>query len=136
MFTNVLIKLKKKVTTLLELYPKGIAEFKRITEMLDIDPDVVDKEEAQSVDKLNGDIAFNEVTFGYEKTQRPVLNNLSFNVHAGETIAFVGSSGAGKTTICSLIPRFYDVDKGNITIDGLDLREIGRASCRERWCAT
>src|SRR5699024_1987606 len=117
---------------LLELYPKGIAGFKRFTEMLDIDPDVVDKEEAQSVDKLNGDIAFNEVTFGYEKTQRPVLNNLSFNVHAGETIAFVGSSGAGKTTICSLIPRFYDVDKGNITIDGLDLRDMTKESLRHQ----
>ncbi|HLR02316.1 MAG TPA: ABC transporter ATP-binding protein [Virgibacillus sp.] len=132
LFTNVLFKPIQKVTALLELYPKGIAGFKRFTEMLDIDPDVVDKEEAQSVDKLNGDIAFNEVTFGYEKTQRPVLNNLSFNVHAGETIAFVGSSGAGKTTICSLIPRFYDVDKGNITIDGLDLRDMTKESLRHQ----
>lgn len=132
LFTNVLFKPIQKVTALLELYPKGIAGFKRFTEMIDIHPDVVDKEDAQSVDTLSGNIAFNNVTFGYEKTQRPVLNELSFNVHAGKTIAFVGSSGAGKTTICSLIPRFYDVDEGSITIDGIDLRDMTKESLRHQ----
>src|SRR5699024_5604424 len=132
LFTNVLFKPIQKVTALLELYPKGIAGFKRFTEMIDTDPEVVDKEGAKAVDMLSGDISFSNVTFGYEKTQPPVLDDLSFNVHAGETIAFVGSSGAGKTTICSLIPRFYDVNEGSITIDGIDIRDMTKESLRHQ----
>src|SRR5699024_9066546 len=100
--------------------------------MIDTDPEVVDKEGAKAVDMLSGDISFSNVTFGYEKTQPPVLDDLSFNVHAGETIAFVGSSGAGKTTICSLIPRFYDVNEGSITIDGIDIRDMTKESLRHQ----
>ncbi|GAQ17919.1 multidrug export ATP-binding/permease protein [Oceanobacillus picturae] len=130
LFVNVLFNPIQKITALLELYPKGMAGFKRFLDLMDVEPDVDNKPDAKKVEDLKGNIAFNEVTFAYEKTQRPVLNELSFSINAGETIAFVGPSGAGKTTICSLIPRFYDVDQGGITIDGLDLRDMTKESLR------
>ncbi|WP_042220909.1 ABC transporter ATP-binding protein [Oceanobacillus manasiensis] len=130
LFVNVLFNPIQKITALLELYPKGMAGFKRFMDLMDVEPDVDNKPDAKEVETLKGDIAFNDVTFAYEKTQRPVLNDLSFSIKAGETIAFVGPSGAGKTTISSLIPRFYDVDQGSITIDGLDLRDMTKESLR------
>ncbi|WP_430789610.1 ABC transporter ATP-binding protein [Virgibacillus flavescens] len=132
LFTNVLFKPIEKISALLELYPKGMAGFKRFTDLLDVSPEVVNRKDAQEVTSLKGNIQFNQVTFGYEKTQAPVLNNLNFSVNAGETIAFVGPSGAGKTTICSLIPRFYDVRAGSITIDGIDLRDMTKESLRHQ----
>ncbi|CDO04820.1 Putative multidrug export ATP-binding/permease protein [Oceanobacillus picturae] len=130
LFVNVLFNPIQKITALLELYPKGMAGFKRFMDLMDVEPDVDNKPDAKKVEDLKGNIAFHDVTFAYEKTQRPVLNELSFSINAGETIAFVGPSGAGKTTICSLIPRFYDVDQGGITIDGLDLRDMTKESLR------
>ncbi|WP_404456826.1 ABC transporter ATP-binding protein [Oceanobacillus kapialis] len=130
LFVNVLFNPIQKITALLELYPKGMAGFKRFMDLMDMEPDVEDKADAKKVETLKGNIAFNKVTFAYEKTQRPVLNDLSFSINAGETIAFVGPSGAGKTTICSLIPRFYDVDQGGISIDGLDIRDMTKESLR------
>lgn len=132
LFTNVLFKPIEKITALLELYPKGMAGFKRFIELLDVAPDVVNRKDASVVSYLNGDIRFDDVTFTYEKTQKPVLKSLDFTVHAGETVAFVGPSGAGKTTICSLIPRFYDVNSGGITIDGIDLRNMTKESLRRQ----
>lgn len=129
LFTNVLIKPIDKISTLLELYPKGMAGFKRFTEMLDQHPEISDLPNAIEVNKLNGDIVFENVSFSYDNNKK-VLNEISFNVKAGETIALVGPSGAGKTTICSLIPRFYDVESGAITIDGIDLRDMTQQSLR------
>ncbi|GAA0608057.1 ABC transporter ATP-binding protein [Virgibacillus siamensis] len=132
LIVNVLFKPIEKISALLELYPKGMAGFKRFTDMLDIAPDVVDREDAKTVESLTGRITFEDVTFAYEKTQSPVLHDLSFGIQKGETVAFVGPSGAGKTTICSLIPRFYDVDRGSIMIDGIDLREMTKESLRKQ----
>ena len=131
LYVNVLIKPIEKISALLELYPKGMAGFKRFTELLDEEPDIEDEKNAKVVNDLQGNIAFQDVTFTYEKTQAPVLKNLSFQVKSGETVAFVGPSGAGKTTICSLIPRFYDVNKGAITIDGIDIRRMTMRSLRK-----
>ncbi|WP_164670528.1 ABC transporter ATP-binding protein [Virgibacillus doumboii] len=132
LIVNVLFKPIEKISALLELYPKGMAGFKRFTDILDVDPDVVDRDDATAVPSLNGNIAFEDVTFSYEKTQAPVLKSLSFNINKGQTIAFVGPSGAGKSTICSLIPRFYDVDQGSIKIDGMDLRDMTKESLRSQ----
>jgi len=132
LYVNVLFNPIQKITALLELYPKGMAGFQRFVDLLDVSPDVKDKENAKEVGTLKGDISFHNVTFGYEKTQAPVLNELSFDIKAGQTVAFVGSSGAGKTTICSLIPRFYDVTSGSITIDGIDVRDITKKSLRQQ----
>ncbi|GGN57596.1 MULTISPECIES: ABC transporter ATP-binding protein [Oceanobacillus] len=131
LLTNVLTTPINKITALLELYPKGMAGFKRFTEMLDVDPDVKNRPDAVEVDKLQGNIEFKNVTFGYEENKPAVLDNLNLNVHAGETVAFVGPSGAGKTTISSLIPRFYDVDDGSIFIDGIDIRDMTKESLRK-----
>jgi len=127
---NVLTNPINKITALLEMYPKGMAGFKRFMEMLNVDPDVKDRPNAADVDNLHGDIAFEHVTFGYEEDKTAVLNDLSLQIHAGETVAFVGPSGAGKTTISSLIPRFYDVQGGSIKIDGMDIRDMTKRSLR------
>ncbi len=132
LFVNVLFTPIQKITALLELYPKGMAGFKRFVDLLDVEPDVQNREDAKHVDYLHGNIAFNQVTFAYEKTQKPVLNEMNFSIHAGETVAFVGPSGAGKTTICSLIPRFYDVAAGQVTIDGMDIRNMTKESLRKQ----
>ncbi|OEC00704.1 multidrug ABC transporter ATP-binding protein [Lysinibacillus sphaericus] len=129
LYTNVLIKPIDKISALLELYPKGMAGFKRFRELIEQEPEVQDRDDAQPVTHLCGDISFKNVDFNYDAS-KAVLKDISFDVRAGQTIAFVGPSGAGKTTICSLIPRFYDVHHGAITIDGLDVRDMTQASLR------
>jgi len=129
LYTNVLIKPIDKISALLELYPKGMAGFKRFRELIEQEPEVQDRDGAQPVTHLCGDISFKNVDFNYDAS-KAVLKDISFDVRAGQTIAFVGPSGAGKTTICSLIPRFYDVHHGAITIDGLDVRDMTQASLR------
>ncbi len=131
LYTNVLIKPIEKISALLELYPKGMAGFKRFQELLAQEPEIKEKPNAIAVPYLHGDIEFKNVSFSYEK-DKPILRNISFKIHAGQTTAFVGPSGAGKTTICSLIPRFYDVDSGSITIDGIDIRNMTLRSLREQ----
>lgn len=131
LYVNVLFKPVDKISALMELYPKGMAGFKRFTELLDQEPDVKDKKDAIDVPNLRGDIQFHQVSFQYEKN-KPVLKNINLRIKAGETVAFVGPSGAGKTTICSLIPRFYDVDEGSITIDGIDIRDMTKESLRKQ----
>ena len=132
LYVNVLFRPVEKISALLELYPKGMAGFKRFTDILDTAPDIVNRKGAKKVGSLKGHITFDKVTFGYEKTQQPVLKAMSFMVNAGETVALVGPSGAGKTTISSLIPRFYDVDSGQITIDGMDIRDMTKESLRSQ----
>lgn len=118
----------EKMIAVLEIYPKGIAGFKRYTELLDTEPDIVDAPDAVEVSGLRGDIRYQNVSFGYgDKT---VLNDISFDIRAGETVAFVGPSGAGKTTLASLLPRFYDVQAGSILIDGMDIRKMTLESLR------
>ncbi|KGR85970.1 ABC transporter ATP-binding protein [Lysinibacillus boronitolerans] len=129
LYTNVLIKPIDKISALLELYPKGMAGFKRFRELIEQEPEIQDREDAKAIKHLDGNISFNHVHFNYDASKL-VLNDISFDVKAGQTIAFVGPSGAGKTTICSLIPRFYEVTKGTITIDGIDIRNMTQASLR------
>lgn len=131
LYTNVLIKPIDKISALLELYPKGMAGFKRFQEMLNEQPEVQDKPNAIDVDYLHGDIKFENVTFLYEG-DKVILDDISFELKAGEMTAFVGPSGAGKTTICSLIPRFYDVTSGAISIDGIDIRDMSKRSLRDQ----
>lgn len=131
LYVNVLFKPIDKISAILELYPKGMAGFKRFTELMDQSPDVVDREDAIEVTSLKGNIAFSDVTFSYDEN-KPVLQGIDLQINHGETVAFVGPSGAGKTTICSLIPRFYDVNNGSITIDGIDIREMTKKSLRSQ----
>jgi ATP-binding cassette subfamily B protein len=119
----------EKINAVLETYPKGIAGFRRYTELLDTQPDIADAADAIAVSGLKGDIRYNSVSFGYGG-DRTVLRDISLEIRAGETVAFVGPSGAGKTTICSLLPRFYEADAGSITIDGIDIRRMTLSSLR------
>ena len=119
----------EKMTQVLEMYPKGIAGFKRYLELLATEPDIQDAPDAIEVANLRGDIRYENVTFGYTP-DRPVFRDLNLTIHAGETIAFVGPSGAGKTTISSLLPRFYEISGGRITIDGIDIKTMTLASLR------
>ncbi|WP_456272323.1 ABC transporter ATP-binding protein [Bacillus sp. AK031] len=129
LYLNALFKPIDKISALLELYPKGMAGFKRFAELMDEEPDIENKPDAIEAPALRGDIRFRNVSFGYENN-RTILNDLSFSIQAGTTVAFVGPSGAGKTTICSLIPRFYDVEAGAITVDGIDIRDMTKESLR------
>jgi len=119
----------EKIGAVVETYPKGIAGFRRYCDLLGTEPDIVDRPDAVPAPPLRGDIRFEGVSFGYTPG-RPVLCDLSFSIRAGETIALVGPSGAGKTTLCSLIPRFYEGQSGRILIDGRDVRDVTLASLR------
>jgi ATP-binding cassette, subfamily B, bacterial len=119
----------EKINSVLESYPKGIAGFKRYVELLDIVPDIADSLDAVEVSDLRGEIRYENVSFGYTP-ERPVFRGINLTIYPGETVAFVGPSGAGKTTISALLPRFYEVESGRITIDGIDIRDMTLASLR------
>ncbi len=128
---TVLFRPIDKIISVIESYPKGIAGFRRFTDLMDTEPDIVDGPSAKVVSGLRGDIVFDNVNFAYSDT-RPILSDITLSVKAGETIALVGPSGAGKTTICSLLPRFYEIDAGAITIDGIDIRDMTQDSLRSQ----
>ncbi len=114
----------KKLVNSAEQFQNGYTGFERFLEIVSIAPDIADKEDAVSVDKLNGEIEFQGVSFQYEENQESVLKNVNLKVNAGEYVALVGPSGAGKTTLCSLIPRFYEVTQGKVLVDGIDVRDM------------
>jgi len=121
----------EKISAVIETYPKGIAGFRRYLELLGNEPDIADRPGAREVAGLRGEVRYEGVTFGYD-SGRPVLRGLDLAVRAGETVALVGPSGAGKTTLCSLLPRFYEVQQGRIVIDGIDIRDMTLASLRRQ----
>ncbi|GGE33777.1 multidrug ABC transporter ATP-binding protein [Pullulanibacillus camelliae] len=131
LLTNVFFRPVEKINAVIESYPKGIAGFKRYTEILDTAPDISDKPGALAIDKVRGDIHYDKVTFGYEDGSQ-VLKDIDLTIKAGETVAFVGPSGAGKSTLCTLLPRFYEVDSGRITVDGMDIQDITLSSLRQQ----
>ncbi len=114
----------KKLINFTEQFQNGYTGYERFLEIMDVEPDITDAEDAVSVDTVKGEIAFEDVSFKYEAKQDSVLSHINLKVKAGEYVAIVGSSGGGKTTLCSLIPRFYDVDAGKILLDGQDIRKI------------
>jgi ATP-binding cassette, subfamily B, putative efflux pump len=111
---------------------QSFASMDRMFEFLDETYDIVDAPNAKDCKEVKGDIVFDNVTFAYNKNEPPVLRDISFSVKAGETIALVGMSGGGKSTLVSLIPRFYDVTKGRILLDGVDIRDIRVRSLRDQ----
>ncbi|WP_097040372.1 ABC transporter ATP-binding protein [Salinicoccus kekensis] len=129
LISNILFKPLEKINAVIELYPNGIAGFKHFTEILREVPDVEEHEDAVELRNVKGHIEYEDVTFGYEN--KHVLENISLTIRPGETVAFVGPSGAGKTTLASLLPRFYDVTGGRIKIDGTDIRDYTLSSLRQ-----
>ncbi|NKC32483.1 ABC transporter ATP-binding protein [Falsiroseomonas selenitidurans] len=131
LLVNVFYRPLEKINAVIETYPKGIAGFRSFLDLMATEPDIADAPEARPAPPLAGHVRFEGVSFGYTPG-RPVLRDLDLAVAPGETVALVGPSGAGKTTICSLLPRFYEVEAGRITIDGIDIRQMTLASLRQQ----
>ena len=124
LYINNFVEPVKKLMNFTEMFQNGYSGFERFQEIMAIAPDIKDEKDAIAVDHLKGDITFENVSFYYEESAEKVLNNIQLKVDAGDYMALVGPSGVGKTTLCSLIPRFYDVTKGTIKIGGVDVKEI------------
>ncbi|HAB8102805.1 TPA_asm: ATP-binding cassette domain-containing protein [Listeria monocytogenes] len=129
LLTNVFIRPIEKINNVIESYPKGFAGFKRFLEVMDTEPAIQDEKDAKPAEAFRSDIAYNQVSFEYSDGKN-VLNHINLSIKAGETVAFVGPSGAGKTTIYNLLPRFYDVSAGEITIDGENIKRFTLPSLR------
>ena len=122
----------KKLITFTEQFQNGYSGYSRFLEIMAVAPDIQDAPEAKEVNDVKGAIDFENVSFAYEGTQEKVLSHVNLKVKAGEYVALVGSSGAGKTTLCSLIPRFYDVTEGSVLLDGEDIRNLKLQSLRNQ----
>lgn len=124
LYISTLLSTVKRIVEFMEQFQKGMTGIERFLELMDTETDVEDSENAKSVNNVKGDIAFEEVGFRYQSTGESVLEHLNFSIEAGKNIAIVGPSGVGKTTICNLIPRFYDVTEGAIYLDGTNIKEL------------
>ncbi|MBD2866389.1 ABC transporter ATP-binding protein [Paenibacillus oceani] len=129
MLSNVFLGPIRTINSMIETVPKGLAGFQRYLDLLETEPDVQDKGSKEA--KLNGDITYVNVRFGYDSDKR-IFDNLNLSIRAGETVALVGPSGGGKTTLCGMLPRFYEAEAGEIRIDGIDVREMTLRSLREQ----
>lgn len=130
LYINVFTEPIKTLIDFTEQFQNGYSGFERFMEMISVIPDIKDAPDAQSMQEVKGNISFENVSFHYADSDQLVLNHVNLDVPAGEYVALVGSSGAGKTTLCSLIPRFYDVTDGTIRVDGQDIRNIKLSDLR------
>lgn len=130
LYINTLLNPIRTLINFTEQFQKGMTGFERFLDILDTEPDIVDKKDSIELKKVKGKITFKNVSFKYNDS-RYVLENINLNVEPGETIALVGPSGGGKSTICSLIPRFYEVTEGQILLDDIDIRDIKLRSLRK-----
>lgn len=132
LYINALISPIRTLTTIYDQIQEGATGFKRFCDIMDLPPEQ-ESANAVSPEKLTGEIVFDNVSFGYKHDDNSpkVIRDFSMKISAGKTIALVGPSGGGKTTLCHLIPRFYEIDSGTITVDGFDLRELSRNSLRQ-----
>lgn len=126
-----LIEPVKKLINFTEQFQEGATGFERFMEILEVQPDIQDKADAVELKDVQGHVCFEDVAFRYNDKSEYVLKHIQLDVQPGEYIALVGSSGVGKTTICSLLPRFYEVSEGRIMIDGQDIRDVKLASLRQ-----
>ncbi|KXU45154.1 MAG: ABC transporter ATP-binding protein [Longibaculum muris] len=126
-----LIEPVKKLINFTEQFQEGATGFERFMEILEVQPDIQDKANAVELKDVQGHVCFEDVAFRYNDKSEYVLKHIQLDVQPGEYIALVGSSGVGKTTICSLLPRFYEVSEGRIMIDGQDIRDVKLASLRQ-----
>lgn len=129
LYINIFLNPIDKLVNFTEQYQRGITGFERFLEVINTHPDIIDKKDAVELKAPKGEITLEDVSFSYDN-RNSVLENISINMEAGKTVAIVGPSGSGKTTFCSIIPRFYEVDKGSVKIDGIDIRDIKIKSLR------
>ena len=132
LYINVLTEPIKTLIDFTEQFQNGYTGFERFLEIMSIEPDIADDVDAQNLSDVKGTIDFDNVSFRYEENSEKVLSHIHLHVDAGEYVALVGSSGTGKSTLCSLIPRFYDVTGGAVRIDGRDIRKVKVKSLRDR----
>lgn len=131
LYVNFFMQPIRRLTQFTQQYQAGMAGFERFMEIMSIKPNIVDKEDAIELDNVNGKIELKNVSFSYNDNKNEVLSNINLTIEAGKTLALVGPSGAGKTTLCHLIPRFYEVDSGEILIDGINIKDISVKSLRK-----
>ena len=120
----------RKLTQFTEQFTQGMAGFQRFRAIMHEDPDIVDAPDAVSLDHVDGDIEFKDVSFAYDEGKGDVLSHINLHIKPGEMLALVGQSGGGKSTLCQLIPRFYEISSGSIALDGMDIRKIKLADLR------
>src|SRR5690554_4038963 len=130
LYVNFFMQPIRRLTEFTQQLQDGMTGFERFQEVMNIAPDIVDKEGAVELNSIRGEIRFKDVTFSYNNGEDQVLRHLNLDVEAGKTVALVGPSGAGKTTLCHLIPRFYEISSGEITIDSINIRDITLKSLR------
>ena len=131
LFVSTLITSIRRIVEFAEQFQRGMTGIERFGEIMDIEPDIKDENDARELRDVEGNIEFKNVSFHYESNGKQIIKDMSLFVKAGESIALVGPSGGGKTTLCSLIPRFYDVSEGEILVDGHNIKDITVSSLRE-----
>ena len=130
MYVSTLLLTVKRVVEFTEHFQKGMTGIERFNEIMSLEPEIVDSPNAIDLTDVRGDIEFKNVSFKYNEKLDYVLDNFNLDIHAGKNIALVGPSGGGKTTVCALIPRFYDVTKGGIYVDGKNIKDLSLHSLR------
>lgn len=131
MYVTTLIATIRKIIEFAEQFQRGITGIERFLQIMDADIEIFDEPDAQNIENPKGEIVFKDVSFEYPDDHNKVFTNLNLEIHAGEKLAIVGPSGGGKTTLCNLIPRFYDVSNGEITLDGNSIKQITLKSLRQ-----
>lgn len=131
LYVNFFMQPIRRLTQFVEQFQDGMTGFERFTEIMDIKADIVDRENAIELKDVSGEIIFNNVSFSYNNGEDTVLSNINMKIEAGKTVALVGPSGAGKTTLCHLIPRFYETKEGEILLDGKNIKDIKIKSLRK-----
>ncbi|TJX65157.1 ABC transporter ATP-binding protein [Soehngenia saccharolytica] len=131
LYVNFFMQPIRRLTEFTQQYQDGMTGFERFMEVMNISPNIIDNPNAIEAKDIKGDIFFKDVSFSYNNGSKKVLDNINFYVTRGKTVAIVGPSGVGKTTLCHLIPRFYEVTEGKIMIDGVDIRDYTLKSLRQ-----
>lgn len=131
LYVTTLLTSIRRIIEFTEQFQKGMTGIERFIEVIDAEPDIVDSPNARKLDAVRGEIRFEDVSFHYPDDDENVLSHINLTIHPGDSVALVGPSGGGKTTLCSLIPRFYDVTGGRLLFDGQDVRELTMQSLRQ-----
>ncbi len=131
MFVSTLMTSVRRIVEFTEQFQRGMTGIERFTEIMETKPSIEDKKGAKELTNVDGEVVFNNVTFRYSDAEKDVISHLNLTVKKGESVALVGPSGGGKTTLCSLIPRFYEITDGEILIDGINIKDVTLNSLRE-----